>query len=267
MNNNIIYLKQCLSTNTELLNLIKQNGGNDLQNGLVIYTDNQLQGRGQHNKKWISESANTLTFSFLWKITEAKQLNAITLSIGLAVYNALNELKLNNIGLKFVNDILYYDQQNNNYYKLAGILVEAIKNNIVIGIGVNVNKLQQNNTENNNNNNNKNKNKNKNYQAISINEILQNESKISSEISKKLVLETIILHLHKTLQIHNQNGFIVLKKSWLKSCFWLGKNIIYKNDTENIFGDFIGISDNGEIEILTQQMQVIKRNNGSIWKA
>lgn len=257
MNNNIIYLKQCLSTNTELLNLIKQNGGNDLQNGLVIYTDNQLQGRGQHNKKWISESANTLTFSFLWKITEAKQLNAITLSIGLAVYNALTELKLNNIGLKFVNDILYYDQQNN-YYKLAGILVEAIKNNIVIGIGVNVNKLQQNNTENNNN---------KNYQAISINEILQNESKISSEISKKLVLETIILHLHKTLQIHNQNGFIVLKKSWLKSCFWLGKNIIYKNDTENIFGDFIGISDNGEIEILTQQMQVIKRNNGSIWKA
>lgn len=256
--NNIIYLQQCLSTNTELLNLVKNNSATDnynLKNGLVIYTDNQLQGRGQHNKKWFSETNNTLTFSFLWKIDNLTQLNAITLSIGLAVYNALKELTLNNIGLKFVNDILYYNSENNTYYKLSGILVEVIKNNVIIGIGVNVDQLQNNNIITDN------------YQAISINEILQNSNR---KIDKKQVLEIIILHLHKTLQIHNQNGFIALKNDWLKASFWLGENIIYKNNNETICGDFIGITDNGEIEILTQQkqnIQVIKRNNGSIWKA
>lgn len=252
--NNIIYLRQCLSTNTELLNLVKNNSATDnynLKNGLVIYTDNQLQGRGQYNKKWFSETNNTLTFSFLWKIDKSTQLNAITLSIGLAVYNALKELQLNNIGLKFVNDILYYNSENNNYYKLSGILVEVIKNNVIIGVGVNVDKLQNNNIINDN------------YQAISINEIIQNNN---HKISKKLALETIILQLHKTLKIHCQKGFLALKNNWLKASFWLGENIIYKNNNEIIYGDFIGISDNGEIEILTQQMQIIKRNNGSIWK-
>lgn len=100
----------------------------------IIYTDNQTNGRGQYDRKWISDKG--LTFSIVVK-KENPEYSTI-------VPNAIVKyLKENNIEtqIKYPNDIYY------NGKKLGGILVENIyKENrydkTIIGIGLNINEIE-----------------------------------------------------------------------------------------------------------------------------
>lgn len=112
----------------------------DLNDTTVAVTDNQTKGRGQMETKWLSEPHKNLTFSVFKKFNKL-QINEqpyLNFAVCLAVLDALKELKVPNLSIKWPNDIMAGDQ------KLCGILIEAtfkqktIKNTI-LGIGLNVN--------------------------------------------------------------------------------------------------------------------------------
>ncbi len=120
-----------------------------LEDYTVVMAEEQLTGRGQMGTKWESEPGKNLTFSVLKKIGDIQVSDQflLNISVSLAVYDALKQLQVPNLSIKWPNDIL------SGHSKICGILIENILlgNKIqssIIGIGLNVNQLKFNNLHN-----------------------------------------------------------------------------------------------------------------------
>jgi BirA family transcriptional regulator, biotin operon repressor / biotin---[acetyl-CoA-carboxylase] ligase len=59
---NLVFLPECHSTNTYLLDLVRQNPQPE---GTLVITNNQTAGRGQRSNQWHTEAGQNLTFSIL----------------------------------------------------------------------------------------------------------------------------------------------------------------------------------------------------------
>ncbi len=120
------------STNNYLLNK-KECTGN-----YAILAEQQTAGRGQFKRTWYSNFGKNIALSVLWQFSNPlNKLTGLTLVVGIAVVNALEEYGLKRIQLKWPNDIIYDGK------KLAGILIESrsIEQKIqrmVIGMGLNL---------------------------------------------------------------------------------------------------------------------------------
>jgi len=102
----------------------------------------QVSGRGQRGAKWVSNAGENLTFSVIYPNPQVSLQSQFVLSagVGLALLDALRELKFNSLTLKWPNDIMAAN------FKIGGILIENILNtgkieNSIIGVGLNVNQI------------------------------------------------------------------------------------------------------------------------------
>jgi BirA family biotin operon repressor/biotin-[acetyl-CoA-carboxylase] ligase len=105
--------------------------------GLVIAAESQQSGRGRFGRSWLSPPGRNLLFSVVLHDPQDKLAQeALTISAGLAVAEALEQVTGVECELKWPNDVLV-DQA-----KLAGVLVETgrirRKRWWVMGIGINV---------------------------------------------------------------------------------------------------------------------------------
>ena len=100
--------------------------------------DEQTAGRGQHDRSWASPKGAGLYLSMAYTFAETpRHLQALTLALGASVADALLELGVVDVALKWPNDIMARDG------KLGGILAEARSqqgrfSNVVVGLGLNV---------------------------------------------------------------------------------------------------------------------------------
>lgn len=125
------------STNEYLKSLVKKTY---VEDGTLVMTDNQTQGKGQMGSIWYFEIGKSLAFSILKRFKEPFEhpLFYINLAVSLGVKNAIEELGIPKVTIKWPNDILADGK------KIAGILVEnqlqkARLNTSIIGVGVNMN--------------------------------------------------------------------------------------------------------------------------------
>lgn len=137
--NLVHYLPSCHSTNEIAANLLTQH----VEEGLVVVTDEQTDGKGQRGNLWESDAFMNLTFSLVLKPTFLRLQNQFQLtqviSIALAAVVQANVSQL--VKIKWPNDIYVGDR------KIAGILIQ---NNVkgkeieyaIIGIGLNVNQVK-----------------------------------------------------------------------------------------------------------------------------
>ncbi|MCF4102442.1 biotin--[acetyl-CoA-carboxylase] ligase [Gillisia sp. M10.2A] len=109
---------------------------------VCIIAANQTSGRGQRGATWVSKAGENLTFSVVYPNPELAIQDQFLLSasVGLAILDAMKELNIYNLNLKWPNDILAAN------FKIGGILIENILNSgkidsCIIGIGLNVNQL------------------------------------------------------------------------------------------------------------------------------
>lgn len=117
------------STNDEARHLGEQGAAE----GLIVLAERQTQGRGRRGAAWFSPPGESLAFSVLLRPAEPKALwPRLALATGLAVAEALEE-HVPLAGIKWPNDIWVGGR------KIAGILVEAGRDFVVVGIGLNVN--------------------------------------------------------------------------------------------------------------------------------
>ena len=109
--------------------------------GYVCLAELQIQGRGRRGRKWVSPFAGNVALSVGITLDKAlHELGGLSLVVGLAALDCLQTLGVDDLGLKWPNDIFLGGR------KLGGILIELKAQagsatrpiEAVIGIGLNV---------------------------------------------------------------------------------------------------------------------------------
>ena len=104
----------------------------------VAIAGHQTAGRGRGEKRWLSAPGSSLCLSIAHTFRERPDnLAALTLAIGVAAASALGDSGIDDVQLKWPNDIVSGDG------KLGGILVETHHGSqrtasVVVGIGINL---------------------------------------------------------------------------------------------------------------------------------
>lgn len=126
------------STNNWIKNAIASGALTKSSSGTTIFSEAQTQGRGRRGKEWVSPLGASLYFSTHWRFEQGiSATTGLSLVVGIAIVEALVELGIPSLGLKWPNDVYYQGR------KLAGILVELEGQgvdscDIIIGAGINV---------------------------------------------------------------------------------------------------------------------------------
>ena len=122
------------STNNYLVEL----SHNNAPSGSICFAEYQTAGKGRRGRQWVSPYGSNIYLSILWRFQQGPAaISGLSLAIGVAVIRALKQHHVNDIGLKWPNDI--YSQGK----KLGGILVEVSGETdgpcvAVIGLGLNL---------------------------------------------------------------------------------------------------------------------------------
>jgi BirA family biotin operon repressor/biotin-[acetyl-CoA-carboxylase] ligase len=135
---NVIYVPQTGSTNTELKKLARSGA----PEGLLYITDEQLVGRGRLERSWFAPAGSSLLTSLLFRpgdFLAPAQLQRLTMLCALAMLEAIERQTGLAPGLKWPNDLVWRDSK-----KIGGILTESEiegdrLNWVVVGLGLNVN--------------------------------------------------------------------------------------------------------------------------------
>lgn len=215
---NVIIFNTLPSTNSYCLS-----NADKLADKTVIIARHQTQGRGRLDRSWYSENDKDITMSILLKPNiPVDKVMKYTISASLSVLDALKDFDIEDISIKWPNDIYYKDK------KICGILTETtlqydtgLVENLVIGIGLNVNSEVSKVIPN----------------AISMYEILGFEIKRYTIIGK--IISSFDHHINQT--------YDELFENWRKNIGFIGKKIIVKVGNEEIKCRFIDVSKTGEI--------------------
>lgn len=122
------------STNTHLSSLARQQASS----GSICLAEYQSAGRGRRGRQWVSPYGHNIYLSLLWHFQQGPAaLSGLSLAVGVAVIRALKQLNIDNVQLKWPNDIF------SNGQKLGGILLEVSGETegpcyAVVGLGLNV---------------------------------------------------------------------------------------------------------------------------------
>jgi BirA family transcriptional regulator, biotin operon repressor / biotin---[acetyl-CoA-carboxylase] ligase len=221
----IIFMPTCHSTNDIAAELYKKN---QIKEGTIVVTANQISGRGQRGNKWEAEPGKNITCSILFEPDFLEP----SLNFFLNIYSSLGILDyLSNLGLdfriKWPNDIFYKNK------KICGILIEnTVKGQSIgqsiLGIGLNLNQMEF-----------------KVPGAISLAMISSRGFDVFNE------LEKMAIHIEKRyLQLKNSE-YQELTKEYLKNLFWINETHTFF-DMDFFEGTIVGISSVGRLQIATE---------------
>ena len=100
----------------------------------ILASEYQTSGRGRLDRTFTAPPMSALTFSlYIEPKVEREEWSFITLLAGLSVHEALASLDPQvSVGIKWPNDLLIDDK------KFVGMIAQATKKGIILGIGINV---------------------------------------------------------------------------------------------------------------------------------
>lgn len=220
-----VFVHQTLdSTNAEALRSV----GRGETAPFVVLAEQQSAGRGRRGRKWVSPFADNIYFSLVLRIEGGmRQLEGLSLVVGLAVLNALRDIGTANVGLKWPNDVLVGSK------KIAGILLELVGDpadvcHVVLGIGINVN-------------------------MKTAEKVDQEWTSICLETGRSINRNEFIAilnnRLHQYLQKHEIQGFSVMQSEWEENHLWQGKDVSLIAGIHKVDGTVLGIDRQGALRI------------------
>lgn len=233
-------LNQAISTPVELIPIIDSTNQylldrtDNLESGSVCLAEYQAKGRGRRGREWISPFGSNLYLSMYWRL-DAGMAAAMGLSlvVGVAIVEALEEMGLNGVKLKWPNDLYYQDR------KLAGILVEmsgqaGAAANLVIGMGMNL--MMSESTE-----------------GITQPWASLSEVGNSKEIDRNQLAITMIKTLHTALNDYELKGMAGFVERWNRLDNFIGRPIKLIMGPREITGIARGINEQGAVLLETEQ--------------
>ena len=220
------------STNAEALRLLPQAQSFPY----YVLAERQTSGRGRRGRSWVSPFGENLYYSLVVRVEGGmRQLEGMSLAVGLALLQVIRGFGVTEAGLKWPNDVLVGER------KLAGILLELSGDpadvcNVVIGIGLNVNML-----------------------AAEAGAIDQPWTSIHAELGRLLSRNELVAELNQQLSryldIQLREGFTALRDEWQACHLWQGRSVALTAGGEPIEGDVLGVDHYGAIRLRINELE------------
>jgi BirA family biotin operon repressor/biotin-[acetyl-CoA-carboxylase] ligase len=231
----ITVLKTINSTNTYLL-------GQPLKHGHVCLAELQTDGRGRQGRVWVSPEACNIYLSILWEVPRT-DIGGLSLVAGMSVAQALQNLGVEGIKLKWPNDIVYQGR------KLGGILIEVRERKtnsvwVVIGIGINVEMPSSTQID---------------QPWIDIAQITEK----TANLSRNIIVATLLNNLFDQLNLFASHGLIAVQQYWQDADALFDRAIKVTHNGNTIMGIARGINSQGELLVLSQN-EIIPINSGEV---
>ena len=219
-------LASTASTNSDLLALAE----NSSIEGIAITAEVQTGGRGRRGRQWVSPFAQNVALSIGMSIDRpTAEVGPISLSVGLAVANAIKQLGIPVIELKWPNDVLIDGQ------KAAGILIELADATrpakLIIGIGVNVFSAPG--------------------KEITGEYLATCLASHTAKPSRNRVVAELINHVFEAVKQHERVGFDGTLQHWQELDYLRGKDVVLLSGDQAIEGHGLGIDGEGSYLIQT----------------
>lgn len=214
------------STNAEALRLLP--AAQTLP--FYVIAERQTSGRGRRGRSWVSPFGENLYYSLVVRVEGGmRQLEGMSLAVGLALLQVIRGFGVAEAGLKWPNDVLVGER------KLAGILLELSGDpadvcHVVIGIGLNVNML-----------------------AADQGAIGQPWTSMRAELGRLLNRNELVSELNRQLSryldIQLRGGFAALQDEWQACHLWQGRPVALTAGGEPIEGEVLGVDRSGAIRL------------------
>ncbi|SMN10667.1 Biotin operon repressor / Biotin-protein ligase [uncultured Candidatus Thioglobus sp.] len=194
----------------------------------VCITAEQTQGKGQHNREWLSNKNSSILLSIRRVFSTDIQLSGLSLVAGLAIVEVLKNYGITGLALKWPNDVYHKNK------KLAGILIENSiqkqRQSVVIGMGLNVDVVNDCDTPWTN------------LRAISTQNI--NRFELTKDLINKIL---------EFCQIFENQGFAYFSQQWAAVDYLQGKQVQYKNNSHTFLGTCLGVDASGVLLVKTKK--------------
>ncbi len=211
----------------------------------VISAETQDAGRGRFSRKWVSDKKDNCYISFVLKpdIKYQKNFPNITQYLSIILCRTLETYGVIP-NIKWPNDVQI------NGKKIAGILSEIsfennIFNGLVLGIGVNLNLKKAD------------------LESIDIPATSLN-IEVNQKINSEKFISDLVKNFYKEYEILLEKGFSHFRAEYISYCNFLGKEITIKNPEPQNLGKAINISEDGTLELLKQNGEIIKIISGDV---
>ncbi|RMR34157.1 BirA bifunctional protein [Pseudomonas syringae pv. coriandricola] len=195
---------------------------------LLVVAEQQTAGRGRRGRKWVSPFAENLYYSLVLRIDGGmRQLEGLSLLVGLAVMNVLRDMGVQGAGLKWPNDVLVGRQ------KIAGILLELIGDpadvcHVIIGVGVNVNMRV----------------------STEVDQLWTSvRLQTGAPADRNTIAARISAQLEALLAVHRQEGFLAFQKEWEQGHLWQGAAVKLLSGIETVEGVVLGVDSLGALRL------------------
>ena len=212
------------STNAEALRLVDAG----VAAPFLVLAEQQTAGRGRRGRTWVSPFAQNVYYSLVLRIEGGlRQLEGLSLVVGLAVMQALRDLGVQGAALKWPNDVLVGRK------KIAGILLELVGDpadicHVVIGIGINVNMQQAAEVD---------------QQWTSV------QLETGAPVDRNYLVAQLSLQLQSHLERHKAFGFSALQEEWERNHLWQGRAVTLIAGVNQIDGIVLGIDHQGALRL------------------
>jgi len=195
----------------------------------IVLAERQTAGRGRRGRNWVSPFGENLYYSLALQVDGGmRQLEGLSLVVGLALLRALRIAGVVTAGLKWPNDVLVDGR------KIAGILLELSGDpadvcHVVIGIGVNVNMLAE-------------------KGAID-----QPWTSMRAELGRLVDRNEFVCELNRQLSlylgVHEKHGFSVFRDEWQENHLWQGRHVTLATGANPVEGVVLGVDQAGAIRL------------------
>jgi len=226
-----MFLEEIDSTNKYAKENIDQ-----IQDGTIVFTDNQTAGRGRLNRKWTYTGKDNIYASIILKPSDTMQevYSNLTQLLCLVLCQTFEEYGVIP-KIKWPNDIQI------NGKKISGILAEAVMGEgklkgIVLGFGINLNTSQK-----------------------IIETINQPATSLNIEtgktIDKKEFLEKVTSKFCLLYNKFIEDGFILIREDYIRRAGFLKKEVTVRLPNGDLCGIAEDITQNGALKLLDTNNQ------------
>ncbi len=202
------------------------------QTGYVITAEQQTAGRGRRGRNWVSPYGSNIYLSVVWRFDNGvSSLDGLSLATGVTIVAALEELGIQQLNLKWPNDVLH------NGRKLAGVLIELTGDasgpcHIALGIGLNVRmpNSTQHHIE---------------QPWVDLDTITNTPN------SRNTLTATLLNHLMPMLQNFTDGGFTNYRSRWQALDAYAQQPVCLQTPGGVVEGQAVGVNETGAIMIRT----------------
>ena len=195
----------------------------------AVIAEQQSAGKGRRGRQWVSPFGQNIYYSVAIEFSAGlEQLDGLSLTVGVAVLQALQSQGVEGLGLKWPNDVLIADR------KVAGILRElhgdpADVCRAIIGVGINVNMRTT---------------------GLIDQPWTSLRNAGDHDFDRTELALRLTESLHACVVEHCRNGFRSLKTKWEEAHAWRGRDVALIAGNSKVSGVALGVDDRGALRLM-----------------